>query len=128
MTTENKFSAAPWFGKLPETGKFDIQQNWSAENEDMPSTMSAPIMANGETIALVVCEIQNWDAEAAQEKLEANARMIAAAPEMYEMIKRLWSGLEWYFKAAPEKLTDFSKLMVEREVKELLQKVESENE
>jgi hypothetical protein len=70
----------PWMG-MDESGKYNGDHSWSAEDEDACVSEFAPIYAGKKVIALVVHSSANFYAGASP-KLDANARLIAAAPEL----------------------------------------------
>lgn len=73
----------PWIG-VDEDGKFNSKHEWSAEHESAASSTSAPVWADGKVVALVVSASNrfSWD----DSELAANARLIAAAPELLEAL------------------------------------------
>jgi hypothetical protein len=70
------FTPGPWFGIVD--GRY-ADTEWNAENDMAQVSTVAPISdASGKTLALVVSE--GWD----DSELDANARLIAAAPDLLE--------------------------------------------
>lgn len=76
---ELKHTPGPWIGIDPSTGKYR-ETEWTADNDDLPATGVAPIMAQSDTVALVVADC--YDPKLGVETIRANARLIAAAPDL----------------------------------------------
>lgn len=83
MSTQH--TPGPWIGK-DDNGKFNSNHEWSAQDEGSDCSEVAPIWANGKVIALVVHSSDNFSFES-HPSIEANARMIAAAPDLLEALK-----------------------------------------
>ena len=73
----------PWIGVDPKTKKFR-SSHWRVENDMASCTVSAPIKAGRNTVAIVVTD--GFDGI---DELQANARLIAAAPELLEAAKSI---------------------------------------
>ena len=76
----------PWVGMV--NGKFDSDNDWCAEDTKAESSEYAPIWAGGKVIALVV-NSGNFCGLKAHPSIEANAALIAAAPELLEALVNL---------------------------------------
>lgn len=75
----SKHTPGPWFGMI--AGRF-ADTDWSAENDDASVSSCAPITdSRGATVAMVVSE--KWD----DAELDANASLIAAAPDLLEALE-----------------------------------------
>ena len=72
----------PWIGIDPKTKMFRSSKGWSVDKERC-SHMSAPISAKRGPVCFVVTD--DWEKKA---ELHANARLIAAAPEMLSILLR----------------------------------------
>jgi len=80
----NKHTQGQWVGLNAKTKKFGSFHGWRADNETASSTMAAPINAGRETIAMVVTD--DWERK---EEMHANARLIAAAPELLAALSQI---------------------------------------
>ena len=76
----------PWVGMV--NGKFDSDHDWCAEDTKAESSEYAPIWAGGKVIALVV-NSGNFCGLKAHPSIEANAALIAAAPDLLEALQEL---------------------------------------
>ncbi|CAB4197391.1 hypothetical protein UFOVP1309_10 [uncultured Caudovirales phage] len=79
-------TSGPWVG-MDNAGKFNGNHEWSAEHESATSSTSAPIWAGNKVIALVVSTSNRISFD--ETELEANARLIAAAPELLEALSAI---------------------------------------
>lgn len=79
--SEAKFTKGPWAGF--NNGKWPDCGAWSVNNDYASTYSDVAVNVGNVTICLVVSDSWN-DVE-----MEANAYLIAAAPEMYEMLKML---------------------------------------
>jgi hypothetical protein len=77
----------PWIG-VNEHGKYNSDHAWRASDEDKSSSEAAPIWAGGKVIALVVYSSNRFGLDA-HTSIDANARLIAAAPDLLDELKRL---------------------------------------
>ena len=82
----------PWVGMV--NGKFDSDHDWSAEDTKAESSEYAPIWAGGKVIALVV-NSGNFCGLKAHPSIEANAALIAAAPDLLKALNSLRSAAYW---------------------------------
>lgn len=78
------FTPGPWVGR-DSAGRFLLDQPWSAEHETSDDFMSAPIHANGKVIALLVRDNAR-SPYVDYSEIDANARLIAAAPDLLEAL------------------------------------------
>jgi hypothetical protein len=67
----SEYTKEPWVGMV--NGKYNSNHDWEAINDELSSTISAPIMAKSEVVALVVGE---WNGDG--EEVNANARRLGA--------------------------------------------------
>lgn len=81
------FTAGPWEG-MGSDGTWFQDHDWSADCDSASRSMFVPIHANGKVVALVVRE--DWD----DAQMEADAALIAAAPELLEALKYTASTLQ----------------------------------
>lgn len=81
-----KFTKGPWVGF--DGKKFQNMGAWSAENDECGSHSAVAVTdANGAVLCLVV-------EEGIRDRfIDANAALIAAAPDMYEMLDKISDGL-----------------------------------
>src|SRR5690606_20171359 len=87
---EHKHTPGPWMGINPNTGKYQ-ETGWSADNDDLTATGMAPIVAQSDTVALVVADC--YDAKVGVDMIMANARLIAAAPELLNALDQLLTDM-----------------------------------
>lgn len=83
----SKHTPGPWTGP-DENGKFNSDHEWSAEHESASSWECAPVWAAGRVIALVVHASDSLSLRS-HPSVTANARLIAAAPDLLEALKGL---------------------------------------
>lgn len=83
MTAENKekFTQGTWVGF--DNGKWADCGAWSVNNDEASSHSYVAVNVGDVTICLVVSD--SWD----DKEMEANAHLIAAAPEMYDLLNSI---------------------------------------
>jgi hypothetical protein len=79
--SEHKFTKGEW--SAFKDGKWSDCGNWSVDNYSASTHANVAVNVGDITICLVVSE--GWD----DTELEANAHLIAAAPEMYALLEKL---------------------------------------
>lgn len=75
-----KFTKGDWVGL--DNGKWADCGAWSVDNDEASRYSNVAVNVGGVTICLVVSD--SWD----DEEMEANAHLISAAPDMYQMLER----------------------------------------
>ncbi len=77
----------PWTAKGPN-GKYFIDHDWTASDEEAAHSSAAPVHANGQVVALVVAASDDhFDSFDSFDYLDANARLIAAAPDLLKALR-----------------------------------------
>lgn len=84
-----KHTNGPWASKGHD-GKYFSKHGWSVDHDREGSWISVPVHRGGYVVALVV------DADGDDEQLEANAALIAAAPDLLEAIQGVRSFIEMF--------------------------------
>jgi len=89
--SEAKFTPGPWRANDNKGNWLADKTEWTADKEGHAkdgTTTCVPVLARKVTVAMVVSE--GWDDSA----MEANARLIAAAPDMYAALKNLVAAIK----------------------------------
>lgn len=83
-----KFTAGPWGLEHPE-------RDWSVDSDTAPGTVAVTICADNriDPVCIVVEPMSHGD----EKRLDANAHLIAASPDLYETGKLLADATEAYF-------------------------------
>lgn len=76
-----KFTKGPWIGF--NNGKWADCGAWSVGNDEASSYSDVAVNAGDMTICLVVSD--SWN----DEEMESNAHLIAAAPDMYDVLSTI---------------------------------------
>ena len=84
--SESKFTKGSWVGF--NNGEWSDCGAWSVDNDEASSYSNVAVNVGNVTICLVVSDSLD------DEEMEANAHLIAAAPEMYELLEDYVSFVE----------------------------------
>lgn len=76
----------PWVS-IDAHGKYNPDHDWYVHNDEEETTESAAVWAGDTVVALVVAAGSGWNFS--NPEFDANARLIAAAPELLEALQSL---------------------------------------
>jgi hypothetical protein len=80
---------------MDEDGMFNPEHTWDVSNDEASTSESAAIWAGGKVIALVVYSSDSFY-PGSHPSVDANARLIAAAPELLDVLKSAVQCLNEY--------------------------------
>jgi hypothetical protein len=85
----NKHTKAPWTAR-GDNGKYNWDHDWRVDDDSAATSEAVPIWADGQVIAFVVYSSNGYYRDT-HPSIDANARLIAAAPDLLEALEAIVS-------------------------------------
>lgn len=85
----------PWIAK-GDDGRFLADNPWTVDHDESGRYTSVPIHANGQVLAMVVMDGERQEDWMDDTELEANATLMAAAPELLDDLREAAATLRRY--------------------------------